>query len=232
MIRLCGKHLLDQGIGSIEIINRSLEAAQELAVALNAKAATLDSLPLVLPRADILISSTASLQPIIGKAAVKSALKQRRHRPMFMVDIAVPRDIDSEVGQLDDVYLYTIDDLQQVVDENLHHRQNAAETALVEVESSVEQFMRWLYGIRAARSLKRIRTQSHTHELDLVEKALRRLQAGQNAEQVLSQLASTLTNRILHEPTQRLREAAEEQRYEILKAADWLFRSKTSQEDE
>ncbi|HLF31206.1 MAG TPA: glutamyl-tRNA reductase [Xanthomonadales bacterium] len=232
MIRLCGKHLLDQGIGSIEIINRSLEAAQELAATLNAKAATLESLPVILPRADILISSTASSQPIIGKAAVKSALKQRRHRPMFMVDIAVPRDIDSAVGQLDDVYLYTIDDLQQVVDENMQHRQNAAESALVEVESSVEQFMRWLYGIRAARSLKRIRAQSHAHELDLVEKACKRLQAGQNTEQVLFQLASTLTNRILHEPTQRLREAAEEQRYEILKAADWLFRSKTPQEDE
>ncbi|MGH8033700.1 MAG: glutamyl-tRNA reductase [Lysobacterales bacterium] len=232
MIRLCGKHLLEQGIGSMEIVNRSLESAGTLAAELGVRIATLESLPEVLPRADILISSTASPRPLILRPAVKSALRKRRHRPMFMVDIAVPRDIEPSVGELDDVYLYTIDDLQQVVDENLQSRQTAAEAALVEIEAGVEQFMRWLYGIRAARSLKRIHAQSHAHELDLVEKALRRLQAGQDPEHVLLQLASTLTSRILHGPTERLREAAEEQEYEILKAADLLFKSKPAQEIE
>ncbi len=225
MVRLCGKHLHEQGIAHIEIVNRSLQAAEELAMELNAKATTLDKLDEVLPRADILISSTASPTPIITKAAVKSALRQRRHRPMFMVDIAVPRDIDPEVERLDDVYLFTIDDLQQVVDENMQQRHSAAEAAVSDVELSVASFMRWLYGIRAARSLKRIRSQSHQHESALVEKALKRLQAGQDPEQILMQMANTLTNRILHEPTRRLREAAEEQQYEILKAADWIFRS-------
>ena len=225
MIRLCGKHLREQSIAHIEIVNRSQQAAEELATELHAKATALDKLHEVLPRADILISSTASPTHIISMEAVKSALKKRRHRPMFMVDIAVPRDIDPEISRLDDVYLYTIDDLQQVVDENMQQRHSAALAAGADVEQSVAAFMRWLYGIRAARSLKMIRSRSHMHETDLVEKALKRLQAGQDPEQILAQLASTLTNRILHEPTQRLREAAEEQRYEILKAADWIFRS-------
>lgn len=232
MIQLCGKHLREQGITRIEIVNRSLQAAEELARELQASATTLDKLDEVLPRADILISSTASPTHIISVTAVKSALRRRRHRPMFMVDIAVPRDIDPAVQRLDDVYLFTIDDLQQVVDENMQQRQTAAVAAGSEVELSVEAFMRWMYGIRAARSLKRIRSQSHAHESVLVEKALKRLQSGQDPEQTLSQLANALTNRILHEPTQRLREAAEEQQYEILKAADWIFRSTTGQEDE
>lgn len=231
MIRLCGKHLHEQGIARIEIVNRSQQAAEELAAELHARATTLDKLHEVLPRADILISSTASPTHIISMEAVKSALRQRRHRPMFMVDIAVPRDIDPEVRRLDDVYLYTIDDLQQVVDENMQQRQTAAVAAGSDVELNVTTFMRWLYGIRAARSLKRIRSQSHMHESDLVDKALKRLQAGQDPEQILAQMASTLTNRILHEPTQRLREAAEEQHYEILKAADWIFRSTSDPED-
>jgi glutamyl-tRNA reductase len=231
MIRLCGKHLHEHGIARIEIVNRSLRAAEELASELHARANTLDRLPEVLPRADILISSTASPTPIISVKAVKSALRQRRHRPMFMVDIAVPRDIEPQVERLDDVYLYTIDDLQQVVDENMKHRHSAAEAAVSDVELSVTAFMRWLYGIRAARSLKRIRSQSHTHESALIEKALKRLQAGQDPEQTLAQMANTLTNRILHEPTLRLREAAENQNYEILKAADWIFRS-TQEPDE
>ena len=151
---------------------------------------------------------------------------------MFLVDIAVPRDIDPEVRKLDDVYLYSIDDLQQVVDENIQQRNAAAEKARVGIDQNVETFMRWLYGIRAARSLKKIRSQSHDHESALVEKAVKRIQAGHDPEQVLKQMASTLTNRILHEPSQRLREAAEEQEYQILKAADWIFRGENTQEEE
>jgi glutamyl-tRNA reductase len=231
MIRLCGKHLLEHGIAHIEIVNRSQQAAEELAAELQAKATRLDRLQDVLPRADILISSTASQQPIIDVQAVKTALRQRRHRPMFLVDIAVPRDIEPDVKRLNDVYLFTIDDLQQVVDENMQQRHSAAEAAIGDVEANVASFMRWLYGIRAARSLKKIRAQSHLHEVDLVEKALKRLQAGQDPEQILAQLANTLTNRILHEPTLRLRKAAEEQKYEILKAADWIFTSDRGPED-
>ncbi len=231
MIRLCGWHLREQGITRIEIVNRSLKAAQDLATDLGAVAGGLDTLHEVLPRADILISSTASPVAIITLAAVKSALKIRRHRPMFMVDIAVPRDVEPAVKQLNDVYLYTIDDLQQVVDENLQQRRIAAATAGADIELSVDTFMRWLHGIRASQSLERIRYQSHTHETVLIGKALKRLQAGQDPGQVLAELANALTNRILHEPTLRLRQAAEEQHYEIVKAADWLFSSDTERKN-
>jgi glutamyl-tRNA reductase len=224
MVQLCGRYLRDHGIANLLIVNRSREKAEELADELGASAMTLDKLSEALPRADILISSTASPEPVIRKADIKAALRKRRRRPMFLVDIAVPRDIDPEVSKLRDVYLYTIDDLQQVVDENMQQRNAAAQSATGDVDESVAAFMRWLSGIRAARTLKRIREQSHEFEKDLTERALRRLEAGQDATDVLEQMASTLTNKILHLPSKRLREAAESQDYEVLKAADRIFR--------
>jgi len=224
MIQLCGRYLRDHGIAHLLILNRSREAAEQLAAELDATAMTLDQLDEALPRADILISSTASPQPIIRKADIKAALRRRRHRPMFLVDIAVPRDIEPAVADLRDVYLYTIDDLQQVVDENMQQRSTAAEQAVADVEEAVSGFMRWLYGIRANRTLKRIREQSHDYEQEVTDRAIKRLKAGQDPAEVLQQMASTLTNKILHLPSRRLREAAEARDYEVLKAADRMFR--------
>ena len=231
MVQLCGRYLRDHGIANLLILNRSRAKAEELAEELDATAMTLDKLPEALPRADILISSTASPQPVIGKADVKAALRQRRHRPMFLVDIAVPRDIEPAVADLKDVYVYTIDDLQQVVDENMQQRSEAAALAVNDIDESVAAFMRWLYGIRAGRTLKRIREQSHNFEQELTERALRRLQAGQEPAEVLQQMAATLTNKILHMPSKRLREAAEDRDYEVLKAADRIFRSAEADEE-
>jgi glutamyl-tRNA reductase len=224
MVQLCGRYLVDHGIGKLLIVNRSREKAEELAAEYNGTATTLDRLEEVLPKADILISSTASPTPVITRSDVKAALRKRRHRPMFLVDIAVPRDIEPDISKLKDVYLYTIDDLQQVVDENMQQRNEAARSAQADVDEAVTGFMRWLYGIRAARTLKRIREQSHEFETDLATKAVNRLRAGQDPEAVINQLASTLTNKILHLPSKHLREAAEEQDYEVLKAADRIFR--------
>jgi glutamyl-tRNA reductase len=232
MVQLCGRYLRDHGIARLLIVNRSLKKAEELAAEMGATAITLDKLNEALPRADILISSTASPQAVIRKTDVKSALRKRKHRPMFLVDIAVPRDIEPEVAKLKDVYLYTIDDLQQVVDENMQQRSAAAKSATTGVEDAVAGFMRWLSGIRAARTLKKIREQSHEFEKDLTERALRRLDAGNDASDVLEQLASTLTNKILHLPSKRLREAAESQDYEVLRAADRIFRKEDGEEDE
>ena len=191
---------------------------------------TLDRLEEALPHADILISSTASPTPVILKKDIKAALRKRRHRPMFLVDIAVPRDIEPAISRLNDVYLYTIDDLQQVVDENMQQRSEAARSAQADVDEAVTGFMRWLYGMRAARTLKRIREQSHEFEQDLTDKAVNKLMAGQNPKKVIEQLASTLTNKILHLPSKRLREAAERQDYEVLKAADRIFRKESEEE--
>ena len=230
MVQLCGRYLVDHGIDNLLILNRSREKAEEIAAELGATAMTLDRLEEALPHADILISSTASPTPVILKIDIKAALRKRRHRPMFLVDIAVPRDIEPAISRLNDVYLYTIDDLQQVVDENMQQRSEAARSAQADVDEAVTAFMRWLYGMRAARTLKRIREQSHEFEQDLTDKAVNKLMAGQNPKKVIEQLASTLTNKILHLPSKRLREAAERQDYEVLKAADRIFRKESEEE--
>jgi len=231
MVQLCGRYLRDHGIANLLIVNRSKDKAEELAAEMGATALTLDRLHEALPKADILISSTASPLPVIVAADIKAALKKRRHRPMFLVDIAVPRDIDPAISKLKDVYLYTIDDLQQVVDENMEQRTAAARSASEDVDEAVTGFMRWLSGIRAARTLKKIREQSHEFEEELTDRALRKLEAGQDPAEVIKQLTRTLTNKILHLPSKRLREAAESRDYSVLKAADRIFRKEEQDDD-
>ncbi len=223
MIELCGRHLRDQGVARLVIANRSLERAETLASEFDARAIPLSDLDAQLPESDIVISSTASPEPIIQPDQVRAALKRRRHRPMFLVDIAVPRDIEPSVAELKDVYLYTIDDLQRVVDENMHHRQSAAESASQEVDEAVEAFMCWLHGARAASHIERLRKAADEHAADLARRAVSRLEAGGTPDEVVEQLANTLTHRLLHGPTVRLRQAAEREDYDMLRAADWLF---------
>lgn len=223
MIELCGRHFHQQGVLELIIANRSLENAENLAAQYDGRAIGLDALPTALPEADIVISSTSARTPVISYKAIGEALQIRRRRPMFLVDIAVPRDIEPSVADHPDAYLYTIDDLQQVADENSEHRNRAARSATGLIQSSVEDFMRWLHGARAAKFLKRLRSHAEQSSEELVEKALKQIKIGKDPEKVVRQLASTLTNRILHVPSIRLRQAAESQKYGILKAADWLF---------
>ncbi len=223
MVELCGRHLHDKGLSSLIIANRSVERAGELAQQFGAHAVSLADLPSVLHKADILISSTASREPVLYSDTVKVALKQRRNQPMFLVDIAVPRDIHPDVGKLGNVYLYTIDDLQKVVDENLSKRSEAAEAASDDVDESVNEFMRWLNSARAAVYLKNLHKHARNNSEELVNKALRKIRAGKDPEKVITQLANTLAKRILHLPSTRLRQAAEEQDDELLSVANRLF---------
>jgi glutamyl-tRNA reductase len=223
MIELCGRHLHDKGLSSLIIANRSLDRATELANQFGAHAVALTDLPDVLYKADILISSTGSPDPILHAETVKAALKQRRNQPMFMVDIAVPRDIHADVGKLRNVYLYTIDDLRKVVDENLSKRNDAAEAATVDVDESVDEFMRWLNSARAAVYLKNLHKHARMNSEELASKALNKIKAGADPEKVITQLANTLAKRILHLPSTRLRQAAEEQDDELLRVANRLF---------
>lgn len=225
MVELCGRYFHQQGIAELLIANRSLDRARRLAEKFDARAVSLEQLDEVLPLADILVSSTSSSSPIISVKAVRAALKARRKRPMFLVDIAVPRDIDPAVGEIDSAYLYTIDDLQQVADENRVERHRAADAAVESVRCSVTAFMRWLHGIRASESLQRLRSHAERSGEELAMRAANQIRAGRDPEEVLGQMANTLTHRILHGPTKRLREAAEEQDYDMLRAADWLFDS-------
>jgi len=142
---------------------------------------------------------------------------------MFLVDIAVPRDIHPDVGKLGNVFLYTIDDLQRVVDENLSRRSEAAEAASGDVNESVEEFMRWLNSARASVYLQKLHKHARLNSEELAARALRKIEAGQDPEQVITQLANTLAKRILHLPSTRLRQAAEERDDELLKVANRLF---------
>ncbi|MGB5290391.1 MAG: glutamyl-tRNA reductase [Lysobacterales bacterium] len=223
MVELCGRHLHDKGLSSLIIANRSVERAAELAEEFGGLAVSLKDLPEVLHKADILISSTASLEPVIQAQSVKMALKQRRYQPMFLVDIAVPRDIHPDVAKLDNVYLYTIDDLQKVVDKNLSKRSEAAEAASGDIDESVDEFMRWLNSARAAVYLRNLHKHARQNSDELVARALRKIKAGNDPKQVVTQLANTLTKRILHLPSTRLRQAAEEQDDDLLRVANRLF---------
>lgn len=204
-IELVARHLREQGIAKIIIANRTLERAQQLAESMQAEAILLGDIPLRLCEADIVISSTASQLPVLGKGAVEQALKQRRHKPMFMVDIAVPRDIEPQVSELDDVYLYTVDDLRDAIDENLRAREQAAEEARVIVEEGVATYLQGKIAQEAASSIVEYRRKAETWRDTEVERALKAVAQGQAVDDAVKTLARNLTNKLLHHPTEMLK---------------------------
>ena len=222
-IELTARHLSQQGVGRIIIANRTFEKAHTLATQFNGYAINLAEIPNHLAEADIVISSTASQLPILGKGRVESALKKRKRKPMFMVDLAVPRDIESEVEQLSDVYLYTVDDLQHTVEQNMNSRRQAAEQAEEIIDSQVEYFLAWLRAQEAQSLIKDYRYQAETFRNEALQKALASLNSGTPAEIVLQRLAHTLTNKLIHTPSTQLRAAAENERMDILTAALEIF---------
>ncbi len=222
-IDLVARHLRQQGIGKMIFANRTLVRAQQLAEEFSAKAVLLSDIPEQLSQADIVISSTASQLPILGKGAVESALKERRHKPMFMVDIAVPRDIEVEVNELDDVYLYTVDDLRSVIDENKQSRENAAEEAKTIIDDALMQFVREFRAKHSASMIKSYRQYAESLRDDVLDKAMRDLSNGSPAEQVMQQMANSLTNKLLHLPTQQLKQVSTEDNPELLSLTQQLF---------
>lgn len=220
-IDLVARHLLDKGVTDIVVANRTLTRAQALAEQFGARAILLSDIPEELPGADIVITSTASQLPIIGKGVVERALKKRRHRPVFMVDIAVPRDIEAEVGELPDVYLYSVDDLKTVIEANVRSRREAAREALQIIGRSTDAFSQSLKERQAADIIRQLRTRSDTLKDAELGKARRALAQGGDPEQVLEQLARGLTNKLLHAPTVALRKAHAEGEAE---ARDWAAR--------
>ncbi len=222
-IELVARHLVEQGIKHIIVANRTLDRAQRLAGEFNGEAILLADIPEQLHRADLVISSTASQLPLLGKGAVESALKRRKHKPMFMLDIAVPRDIEEQVGELDDVYLYTVDDLHAVIDENKKSRVAAADQAEEIISEGVELFLRHQRALSAVETVKAYRNKAEQmRDLEL-QKALRSLQTGANPEQVLQQFARNLTNKLIHSPTTVLKEASASSRHHVIQVAQELF---------
>ncbi len=222
-IDLVAQHLNEQGIKRIIVANRTLGRAQKLAERFGGEAVLLSDIPDCLPRADIVISSTASQLPLLGKGAVEAALKKRKHKPMFMLDIAVPRDIEEQVGELDDVYLYTVDDLHVVIEENKKTRAEAADHALDIIEQGVTAFARELRAMDAVDTIKAYRSKADELREQELEKALKLLQGGTAPDKALAQLARNLTNKLLHAPTTALREASANGEYETVRISHRLF---------
>lgn len=222
-IELVARHLRERGVRQIVVANRTLERARELAEHFDAEAVLLGEIPERLAEADIVITSTASPLPILGKGAVEQAMKRRKHSPVLMVDIAVPRDIEEQVGELDNVYLYSIDDLREIIDENLKVREQEARKADVIIDRCVEEFRSQLRAQDAVAVVRAMREKAERLRDAEVDKALRQLARGMAPEQVVAHLARGLTNKLLHSPSAQMRKAGSRGRDEVVNWSRELF---------
>ena len=222
-IELVTRHLIEAGIKNIVIANRTLGRARELAQKFGAEAVLLAEIPEQLPAADIVITSTASQLPILGKGAVEQAIKTRKHKPVLMVDIAVPRDIEPQVGELRDVYLYSVDDLREIVDQNLRSRQDEARKADVIIAEGVSGYVDDYKRLAAVDAVKEFRAAAEGVRQQELDKALRAIAKGDDAEKVLTQLSRGLTNKLIHAPTAGLKQLSAEGKADQLRHARRLL---------
>ncbi|MEH6442581.1 MAG: glutamyl-tRNA reductase [Oceanospirillaceae bacterium] len=228
-IELVARHLVNAGVKEICVANRTLDRAAALAANFDGQAILLGDIPQELYKADIVIASTASQLPILGKGAVESALQKRKHQPMFMIDIAVPRDIEVEVNELDDVYLYTVDDLQQVIQENQQNRQVAALEAEKIIIEGVDKFVLNQRSRNVVSTLTTLRNQTEMLRDQELENALKNLAKGVDAEQVVAEMARRLTNKFLHNPSIQLRKASAQGRTDITELVEDIFQLDSEQ---
>ena len=223
MIELNAVHFAARNPKHITVANRTLERAQVLARRINGHAITLNELPEQLAHHDIIVTCTASPLPILGKGMVERALKARKHRPLFIVDLAVPRDVEKEVAELSDVFLYTVDDLSDVVRDGLDARQGAVKEAEVIIDSGVNDFMHWMQSREMVPTIRALRDHAERQRRAEMEKALRLLAKGESPEKVLDLLSASLTNKFLHAPTQALNQAQANEREAILDAVHRIY---------
>ncbi|MEO8802410.1 MAG: glutamyl-tRNA reductase [Rudaea sp.] len=227
-IELAARHLAESHVRRLIVANRTLENAQALASQFSGYAIALSDLPKHLAEADIVISSTASSDPVVTRDMVERAIRERRRRPMFMVDIAVPRDIEADVAQVEDVFVYTIDDLRQVIDENLRSRQSAAREAEAVIDLQVEHYLAWRRALDLHDPLLGLRRDAEAQRDATLARARQLLANGRDPQAALEFLAHTLTNKLLHAPSVNLREAALRGDAEMLRLAQRLFDNKGS----
>lgn len=220
---LVARHLHENGLGRLIVANRTLERAHTLSTVFAGYAIALDEIPLHLGEVDLIVAATASPNVLLPAEPVRESLKRRR-RPMLLIDLAVPRDIDPAVADLDDVYLYTVDDLKEIIQDNLRSRQAAAEQAEEIIDYQVEQFMAWVRTQAGANSIHTLRQQATAIRDEAVARALRQLAQGKDSNQVVRILAETLTNKLIHPPCVGLREAAARGDAEMLHLIKNLYR--------
>jgi glutamyl-tRNA reductase len=222
-IELVARHLIGAGVSQIVIANRTLGRARELAQKFGAEAVMLAEIPAQLENADIVITSTASQLPILGKGAVEQALKIRKHRPFLMIDIAVPRDIEPQVGELQDVYLYSVDDLREIVDQNLRNRSSEARKADLIIDDGVRRYMEEVRSLAAVDTVREYRTMAEQLRERELQRAQRALARGEDPRQILGQLSRAITNKLIHAPTTGLKQASVEGRQDLINSARKLL---------
>jgi glutamyl-tRNA reductase len=216
MIDLAAAHFAAKHPKSITVANRTLERGEQLAARFGANAITLNELPERLAQFDLIVTSTASSLPILGKGLLERAIKSRRHAPMFIVDLAVPRDVEPEAAELDDLFLYSVDDLANIVKDNLQIRVDALAQAEAMIAEQAQGFLRWLDGRSVIPTLTALQSHHEGLRAAEVERARKLLAGGAAPEQVIEQLARGLTNKFLHGPAQALTRAGEVERAQLL----------------
>lgn len=222
-IELVLRHFREKGISNIVVANRTLERAVELGDKFAAHAVLLAEIPEELVKADIVVSSTNSQLPLLGKGAVESALRLRRHKPMLLVDLAVPRDIEPEVGDVADAFLYTIDDISGVIEDSVRSRTDAASQAQIIIERGVADYVRHVRSLTAVDTLKAFRSKAESIQSVELEKALRALEKGESPDSVMGTLARGITNKLIHAPTVKLKAASADGRDELTRLIRELY---------
>jgi glutamyl-tRNA reductase len=222
-IELVARHLVAKGIGRLFVANRDVDRARNLASRFNGFALPLSEIEGTLPDADILISSTASPDLVVTLEQMRKAIRTRKRRPIFAVDIAVPRDIDPAVRDLDDVYLYSIDDLNRVIVEGQSSREAAAVDANRILDEETQRYLSIERGKEVAPIITALRDHGDTLRADVLEQARRRLAKGADSDEVLEFVTASLLKKLLHQPSVRLREAGETADFEFIEVARELF---------
>ena len=225
MIELVATHFAAQTPKHVTVANRTLERAKHLADKFHGSAITLGELPDHIATHDIIITSTASPLPILGKGLIERAIKQRKHRPIFMVDLAVPRDVEPEVADLRDVFLYTVDDLGAVVQEGLGKRESAVAAAESIIDNRVTEFAQWLDARASVPTIRQLRERAEQYRVAELERAQRLLARGENPEQVLEALSRGLVNKFMHHPSRALQDVDTNERAALIRLLNQLFPS-------
>ncbi len=223
-IQRVAEYLSDGGIGSMAIANRTIANAEKLAVRFGAQSMQLTDVAGALGDYDIVLAATGSSLPVVGKGAVEAAMRRRRHKPIFMVDVAVPRDIEPEVAALPDVFLYSIDDLTEIIQENLQQRRSAADSARTLVDEGARRYIREQRAHQGQHLLRRLRENAQDAQLAELERARRALANGGDANEIVATLAQALTNKLIHQPTVAIRQASAEDRVDLLDLLKSLYK--------